>query len=57
MQKEEEKKAEQKREIAILDALIEKSTFADLPEVLIDSRKRKIFHELQRDLQKKWCVY
>jgi len=52
MQKEEEKKAEQKREIAILDALIEKSTFADLPEVLIDSEKEKIFHELQRDLQK-----
>ena len=52
MQKEEEKKAEQKREIAILDSLIEKSTFADLPEVLIDSEKEKIFHELQRDLQK-----
>lgn len=45
-------KAEQKSEIALLDALIEKSTFEDIPDILIDSEKQKMFHELARDLER-----
>ena len=45
-------KAQQKTEIAILEALIEKSTFSHLPAVVIDHEKQKIFHELQGSLEK-----
>lgn len=45
-----EKKEDQRLEIAILDQLIEKSTFGELPAVLIDSEKRKMFYELKNDL-------
>jgi len=47
-----EKKAEQKCEIDMLDAIIEKSTFGDLPDVLIDAERQKIFYELKGDIER-----
>jgi len=52
MKMEKIKKEEQRQEIAILNAMIEKSTFNELPEVLINAEKQKIFNELKRDLEK-----
>lgn len=48
-----EKKEDQRIEIAILDQLIEKSTFGELPEILVDSEKRKMFYELKHDLDQR----
>ena len=48
---ENERKADQKAEIEILDQLIEKSEFGDVPEVLIDAERQKMFHELKHDLE------
>ena len=45
-------KVEQKTEIEILDGIIDKATFAPIPEVLIDAERQKMFYELQRDLEK-----
>jgi len=44
-------KSEQKAEIAIFDQLIEKSEFEEIPEVLIDAEKKKMFHELKHNLE------
>jgi len=52
MLEEVKQKAEQKAEIGILDALIEKATFDPIPEVLVDAERQKMFYELQRDLEK-----
>ncbi len=52
MLEEAKQKAEQKAEIEILDALIEKATFDPIPEVLVDAERQKMFYELQRDLEK-----
>lgn len=46
------RKADQKVEAEILETLIDKTTFSDIPEVLIDSERQKMFYELQRDLEK-----
>ncbi|PIY92290.1 MAG: trigger factor [Candidatus Magasanikbacteria bacterium CG_4_9_14_0_2_um_filter_42_11] len=45
-------KVEQKTEIEILDGIIDKATFAPIPEVLIDAERQKMFYELQCDLEK-----
>lgn len=45
-------KAKQQAEIEIFDSIIEKSTFGDLPEVLVDAERKKMFYELQRDLER-----
>lgn len=45
-------KATQTAEIEILEKLIEGSTFEPIPEVLINSERQKMFHELKRDLDK-----
>jgi len=47
-----EKKADEKAEIEIFDTLIEQSTFDEIPEVLIDAERNKMFYELQRDLER-----
>ncbi len=52
MQEEAEHKAEQQVEIELLDAMIEKSTFDIIPDVIIDAEKRKMFFELKHDLEK-----
>ena len=46
------RKAGQQTEIAILEQLIEKSAFDEIPDVLIDSERQKMFHELKRDLDR-----
>jgi trigger factor len=43
-------KDDQKIEIEILDKLIESSEFTEVPDVLINAEKNKIFHELKRSL-------
>ena len=43
-------KDDQKVEIEILDSLIASSEFSDVPEVLINAEKTKIFHELKHSL-------
>jgi trigger factor len=52
MLEEAKQKVEQKAEIEILDALIEKTKFDPIPEVLIDAERQKMFYELKRDLEK-----
>ncbi|MBU0546327.1 trigger factor, partial [Patescibacteria group bacterium] len=47
-----EQKEEQRIEVAILEQLIEKSQFEDIPEILIKSEKNKIFFELKHSLEK-----
>lgn len=51
--REAENKESQRVEAAILDHLIENSTFETIPQVLVDSEKRKMFYELQHDLDKR----
>ena len=47
-----EDKANQQAEIEILDAIIEKSKFEDIPEVLVDAEREKMFYELKKDLER-----
>jgi trigger factor len=49
--KEEQKKEDQRFEISLLDQLIEKSTFEEIPDVLIDAEKNKMFYELKHNLE------
>lgn len=51
--REAERKEEQRVEAAILEALIDKSSFDELPEILIDSEKQKMFYELKHDLDRR----
>ena len=44
---EEEKKDEQRIEIEIFDTLIKNSEFGDIPQILIDHEKQKMFQELK----------
>lgn len=46
-----EQKAAQQTEIEILEALIKESIFEEIPDVLIDAEKQKIFYELKRNLE------
>lgn len=52
MEAEMNEKADQRAEIEMLDALIEKSAFDPIPEILIDAERQKMFLELKRDLEK-----
>ncbi|MFA5813067.1 MAG: trigger factor [Patescibacteria group bacterium] len=47
-----EQKIKQQTEIDILEQLIANTEFGDLPEVLIDSERQKMFYELKRDLER-----
>lgn len=51
--REAEKKEAERVEVAIIEQMIEKSTFEDLPQILIDSEKRKMFYELKGDLDRR----
>ncbi|OGH66510.1 MAG: trigger factor [Candidatus Magasanikbacteria bacterium RIFCSPHIGHO2_02_FULL_47_14] len=46
------RKADQSAEVEILEKLIEKTTFDEIPELVIDSEKHRMFYELKRDLDK-----
>ncbi|MFH1292294.1 MAG: trigger factor [bacterium] len=50
LQKEQETKEDQRMEIEIFDKLIESSEFGEIPEILVDSEKHKMFHELKSQL-------
>lgn len=51
--KEAERKEDQRWEIAMLDELIEKSKFDEIPQVLVDAEKKKMFYELKHDLDRR----
>ena len=51
--KEEEKKEDQRVEAAILDQLIEKSSFQEIPDTIITAEKQKMFYELKHDLDER----
>jgi trigger factor len=51
--KEEEKKEDQRVEAAILDQLIEKSSFEEIPDTIITAEKQKMFYELKHDLDER----
>lgn len=51
--REAEQKEEQRVEAAILEALIEKTEFGELPNILVNSEKRKMFYELKGDLERR----
>lgn len=53
LQKEADHKEDERLEMAILEQLIEKSVFEELPTLLIDSEKRKMFYELKHDLDRR----
>jgi trigger factor len=52
LENEAKQKTNQQFEIDILDAMIEKTKFDTIPEVLINSERQKMFYELKRDLEK-----
>ncbi len=52
LEAEAKQKAENDTEVEILETLIEKTGFEEIPEVLIDSERHKIFYELKRDLER-----
>jgi len=45
------KKEEQRLEIEILEKIMDGSTFEELPEILVNSEKSKMFHELRHNLE------
>jgi trigger factor len=51
--KEEEKKEDQRIEAAILDQMIEQSTFEEIPDTIITAEKQKMFYELKHDLDER----
>ncbi len=50
--REAEKKEAERVEIALLEEIINKSTFAEIPDVLVDAEKRKMFFELKASLDR-----
>ena len=49
---EKEHKEEQRVELELINELIEKSTFGELPEVLINEETHKMFHELEDNVSR-----
>lgn len=49
--KEADQKEDQRVEVSILEELIGSSEFGEIPKILIDSEKKKMFHELKHGLQ------
>ncbi len=47
-----ERKEDERVEIALLEEMITKSTFEEIPDVLIDAEKRKMFYELKASLDR-----
>ena len=52
LEQEAEQKANQSVEIEMLDKIIEKTNFDELPDVLVDAERQKMFFELKADLDK-----
>lgn len=53
LSREAESKEDKRVEAEVLDQVIQKSTFSEIPEILIDSEKRKMFYELKSDLDRR----
>lgn len=51
LSKEAEMKEDQRIEMDILEQLLTKSEYEEIPEVLVKSEKQKMFHELKHDLE------
>ncbi|MBP6943166.1 MAG: trigger factor [Candidatus Buchananbacteria bacterium] len=49
--------AEHKNEEAVLNALIEKSTFGEIPDALIDAETRKMINELEHNIQQQGLTF
>lgn len=47
-----EQKADEKAEIELFDAIIEKTKFTEIPAVLVDAERKKMYYELTRDLER-----
>lgn len=45
-------KADEQAEIQMLDEIISQSTFNEIPDVLVDAERKKMYYELTRDLEK-----
>ncbi len=52
MEQEARHKGMEKAEIEILEKVVYSSKISDIPDVLIDAEKQKMFHELTRDLER-----
>ena len=52
LEREKQTQVEQKQELDIINALIEKSKFEDIPEVLINQEVHKMIHEMEDNLQR-----
>jgi len=52
IKKESERKEEQRFELEILDEIIKKSKFEEIPDLLIEAEKEKMIGELEQDIQK-----
>jgi len=50
--KDAEKRAEQETEVEMLNTVVEKTEFEEVPAVIVDAEKEKIFFELKRDLER-----
>src|SRR3989338_594916 len=50
--KEAEQKADEQTEIAIFDELMKISKFGEIPEILLDAERKKMYYELTRDLER-----
>lgn len=51
--KEAEQKEEQRLEAEIIEEMIKETKFGELPQILVDSEKRKMFYELKNDLDRR----
>ncbi len=45
-------KADKDLEVEMFEKVIEKTTFGDIPQIVIDSEKEKMFYELKRDIDR-----
>ncbi len=50
---ENEKREDQRVEAAILEAIVEKTTFDEIPDIIITAEKQKMFYELKRDIEER----
>lgn len=54
---EKEQKATQKKELEIINLLLEKSNFDEVPEVLVNQELHKMMHEMQENVAKQGMKY
>lgn len=57
---EEEERARQKSEVALLDKLVDASTFSDIPDLLVNDEVRKMLSEIEHSVEErgmKWPDY